>query len=514
MANDEAIPPQPTPDPRFGAVEAFWVPEEAAELNLGWERIIFYWREIQPTGRDDWNTLHVREEWLREATAQGRQVMGLLKNTPPWATDEDASEASLPRGLYLPIDDPDNLWANYVRRVADYYAPLGVHHWVIWNEPDISKGVYGFEFNGTVEDYVQMLKIAAVVMKEIDPEAQIHLAGLTWWHDQGYMDRLLDAVVSEPDAAEHDYYFDVLTLHIYFRSETVRQITEAAREKLDARGLTEKRIWINETNAAPARDPEWPVDRPQFPIDLDQQAWYIVQAHALGFAAGAESVGVYKMMDVALPPGAEAFGILRADQSKRLAFEAYKTTIERLSGFTAVAIEQESESHYVVAFEQARGTTHVAWSRTAVPQSIRIAASQPTAELVNSTGTERRTLAAEGGFFVFEVAGAVCLPKECLLGGEPWFLRQEEGAPTPVSVAATAPSNMGETARPSLTPLPPTVTSLAVAPSAVATALATGMPEVAPAPDGRNGGLGLWFVGIGGSLILMLIGLFWYQRRR
>ena len=74
-AQDPITPP---PDPRFGAIESFWAPAEAAELNVGWERILFYWSEIQPTGPDDWNTLHVLEEWLNEANAQQRTVLGLL----------------------------------------------------------------------------------------------------------------------------------------------------------------------------------------------------------------------------------------------------------------------------------------------------------------------------------------------------------------------------------------------------------------------------------------------------
>ncbi|VAW32814.1 hypothetical protein MNBD_CHLOROFLEXI01-1330, partial [hydrothermal vent metagenome] len=104
-------------DPRFGAVESFWAPNEATQLGVGWERILFYWNEIQPSGPNDWNTLHVPEEWLNEANAQGRQVVGLLKNTPNWATEGDFA-SGVPNGLYLPVDDPANLWANYVRRVA------------------------------------------------------------------------------------------------------------------------------------------------------------------------------------------------------------------------------------------------------------------------------------------------------------------------------------------------------------------------------------------------------------
>jgi len=135
-------------DPRFGVIEAFWAQKEAAELNVGWERILFYWRELQPTGPDDWNTLHVLEEWLGQANARGRTVVGLIKNTPSWAT-QDGSEAGIPEGLYLDIDDPENLWANFVGQVAAYYSVRNVHHWIIWNEPEIPAGVFGHEFAGT-----------------------------------------------------------------------------------------------------------------------------------------------------------------------------------------------------------------------------------------------------------------------------------------------------------------------------------------------------------------------------
>jgi hypothetical protein len=175
QADDENPPATPAVvDPRFGAIESFWAPQEAAELGVGWERILFYWNEIQPKDSDDWNTLHVLEEWLVEADAEGRTVVGLLKNTPAWATDGEPF-SGVPRGLYLDYDDPDNLWANYVRRVVEYYAPRGVHNWIIWNEPEIEAGVYGHEFDGTVEEYVRLLQVAYLVAKENDPQAMIHL---------------------------------------------------------------------------------------------------------------------------------------------------------------------------------------------------------------------------------------------------------------------------------------------------------------------------------------------------
>lgn len=498
---EEPLPPPP--DDRFGLVEAFWTPEESAELNVGWERILFYWREIQPQKPDDWNTLHVLEEWLDEARVQNRRVMGVLKNTPAWATDDD-SEAGLPRGLYLPVDDPENLWANYVRRIAEYYAPLGVHDWVIWNEPDIDRGVYGFEFDGTTADYVQLLKVASIVIKEVDPEAKIHLAGVTYWHDQTYLERMLRVLVAEPDAAEHDYYFDMVSLHIYFRSESVRTIVQSAQRALEVNGL-DKPIWINETNAAPGSDPLWPVSGPQFPISLDQQAWYIIQAYALGFATGTESIGVYKMLDIHLPEGGESFGILRPDQSKRPAFYAYKNTIAQLSYFEDVVIAQERPTYFDIEFAMPDGVTHVLWARTAADITVTVPATQPTAQLIDALGERVTTLEAADGMYTLQLEGAVCTPDECLVGGAPVFLVEKEPLPT-VTPSPTPTDTPTPTITPSLTPLPPTAT-----PTPLATAVPSSTPTPTPlaelqeAVPATGNGVGLWFIGIGVSLIIGFI---------
>ena len=114
-ASRSTVSAQSSPDPRFGAVEAFRDPDSARDLNLGWERILFYWSELQPTGPDDWNIFHVEDGWISTAAAQGRQVIGLLENTPRWATD-GPNQIGVPRGLYLPIDDPNNLWAHSCAR--------------------------------------------------------------------------------------------------------------------------------------------------------------------------------------------------------------------------------------------------------------------------------------------------------------------------------------------------------------------------------------------------------------
>jgi hypothetical protein len=460
-------------DNRFGAVEAFWAPEEAADLGIGWERILFYWNEIQPTGPDDWNTLHVLEEWLVEANAHGRTITGLLKNTPDWATDGETF-AGVPNGLYLPVDSPDNLWAGYVRRVAAYYAPLGVHHWIVWNEPDISPGTFGHEFAGSVQDYYQMVKIAYRVMKEVDPEATILLAGLTYWHDPGYLRRFLEVAVADPDGPANNYYFDVISLHVYFRVETVGIIINNIWAVQNDFGIS-KPIWVNETNAPPNLDPQWPVARPQFQVDLEQQAWYLIQAHALAFGAGAARVAVYKLLDVHLEDGGESFGLLRPDFSQRPAYQAYQRMVQYLGGFTGPVHREQYPEYFSVLFTRPQGTTRVLWARNNLALTVQVPAQAQTALLVDPLG-ETSQVQAQGGRYTLHLDGARCYDGDCLIGGPPLFLVEGDNLPPAPTATALAPNPGGNT-------FPITMTATAVPPTLPPSPTFTPSPEATATPS-------------------------------
>ena len=419
-----------SPDPRFGLVEAFWDPQAAAESGAGWERILFLWSAIQPNGPDDWNGFQVPDAPLEAARAAGREVVGVLKSTPAWATD-GPPVSGVPRGLDLPPDDPGNLWASFVRKVVAHYAPKGVHRWVIWNEPEIDPGVTGHEWSGGVDDYARLLRVAYLVARAADPQARIHLAGLSYWHDavrgrEQYLERLLTVLDRDPQAAQHGYYFDVASLHIYFTSDSVLTIARTFRDILRRHGL-DKPIWINETNAAPDRDPAWPVNRPNFHVTLEQQSAFLLQAFALGLAAGAERIAVYKLIDPALPPGGEDFGLLRPDGSRRPAFTAFQTITRYYSG-TQTAFLDQMPSVTQVTLDRGGRTTRVLWARTPGRVFVRLPAFAPTALLVDQTGATQM-LQAERGAYTLELPGASCDPVDgCIIGG-PTLLLVEEASP-------------------------------------------------------------------------------------
>ncbi len=529
-------------DPRFGAIESFWAAEEAAELGVGWERILFYWNEIQPTSADDWNTLHVLEEWLHEANAHDRTVLGVLKNTPAWAADGEGGAAAVPKGLYLPVNDPNNLWAEYTRKAAEYYAPLGVHNWIIWNEPDIAPNVYGHEFSGSMTDYYQLLKVAYKSIKAVDPDATIHLGGMTYWHDPGYLRKFLKVVLADPEAAENNYFFDVLTLHIYFRPESVTQIVgNAYNAQAEAGIVPPKPVWVNETNARPSMDPEWPVEVVRFHIDLEQQAWYMVQATALGFAAGATHMGVYKLVDVNIAPGEESWGLIRPyDFSKRPAFYAYQNTIKYLSGFELPVRRQQYDDFMAVNFRRPEGVTRILWARHERPVTVRVPAAAETAVLADYMGNET-VIKPENGYYILDLAAAVCY-EECLIGGPPLFLLEEAvverlpdapgfiGYPTLTPTPAESPTPTA-TATPVATETPtasPTATETPTAvPTETPTATLTASPTATTAPSATPTAVGVvltesvqpgnyaayWVLSAAGLLVLVLAGVWWKNGR-
>lgn len=445
---------------------------------MGWDRALFYWSEVQPSGPKDWNGYHVPDDWLTLAARDGREVIGLLKHTPAWATD-GLPGCGVPRGLELPVGDPGNLWAAFVRRVVSVYEGR-VDRWVIWNEPDIDSETYGNEWCGSMESYYRLLKVAYLAAHDVNLDARIHLAGLTFWHDRDYLERLLNHIAQDPTAPERDHYFDVVTLHIYFQTESVPFIINEARAALRGHGLS-KPIWVNETNASPDSDPQWPLVRPRWRVSLEEQASFLLQSFALALSAGAERVAVYKLKDVGLPAGGEPFGLIRPDGSRRPAFDAYELITSHYAG-TVGAREERHPLHEVVTLEREGLTTRVLWARTAHDVSVSLPALAPQARLLDQTGQER-LLEADGGSYMLHLPGARCADEYlgCIIGGPTYLLIEDVGAPwsTPTP---TATSSVVVTSTATVTPSPSPTPTVLPTKSPTPTSTATATPALAATP--------------------------------
>ena len=249
--------------------------------------------------------------------------------------------------------------------------------------------------------------------------------------------RLLEILVNDPDATTHNTFFDVFSLHIYFRTDTVYDIVTEARNLLESYGLDDKRIWINETNAAPTDDPQWPVERPVYQLDLEQQASFLMQAAALSLVVDVERIAVYKLFDQGLPPGGESFGMLSpADQTPRPAYTTWQAVTQYLGGVTQ-ARRTQTETVDAVRLTHVDGhETLIVWARTAADVQIEMSATAEKAHLSDQYGNITLVRPVDG-VYVLNLPGARCNTVDgCAVGGPVTLLVQPAGE-TRISVDQT-----------------------------------------------------------------------------
>ncbi|MEP7284701.1 MAG: hypothetical protein ABI947_02900 [Chloroflexota bacterium] len=414
---------------RIGAVESFFRPADATEADLGWERIIFEWRNFQPDNADQWNTARVPDVWLEEAAKQGRMVVGLIKNAPHWATHSDLLGAP-PLGLDLPIDDPGNTWAVFVRKLVMFYGTRWhIHHWIIYNEPDIRpENTSFFEFSGSVRDYYKLVKVAYKVAHATDPQALIHLAGFTYWHDAiyerpFYLDRFLHTAYGDPEARANNLFFDVLSVHVFEGTDWVWYITQFSKHLPETLGFS-KPVWINEMNARVTEDKGYPIRGGNPKVTLEQQAAFIMQGAALGLAAGAERIEVYKLYDNVQGEDYESWGLVRVDGTRRPAYYALKTA-SRYFGAATNATRTRNAFATMVTFVEAGRTVYVVWNRTNQPRTIRIGAvrSRTGAVMVSMLGDVSNLPASESNNASYDILLPPCYGA-CTIQGVPLILIQ------------------------------------------------------------------------------------------
>lgn len=462
-----ALPPVDSADGRFGLVEAFRLGDLARALGARHERLTFWWRGLQAAPSGNLNPFYLPADVLERERRNGFTLVGLLINTPDWAAANPQDGArSVPMNLHLPWDHPHNYWGRFVEQMAREYAGR-VDDWIVWNEPDIQPGdpnASYYTWAGSIEEYYQLLRVAYRAAKRGNPAAKVHLAGLTYWvdrHEQRpqYFERLLDVMAADPTAAEHNYYFDVATLHLYTDPRALYSVTNLYRDLMRAKGM-DKPIWINETNVIPWDDPTNQGTGYDLATGmrctLADQASYLLQAFGLGLAGGAERIAVYRSEDGygAAYNGAvdaiERSALVREDGSLRPAFAAYQTAVSHLREARAATYFPSATAEAVVVERPGGQRTTVLWNAAPYPVVGRLPAAGARAELVNAVGQAQALEPAPDGEYAIALAPATCNtdlddPSRYLMGGATYLVVES-------NVPADAP------ARPArMEPLPPPV---------------------------------------------------------
>jgi hypothetical protein len=269
----------------------------------------------------------------------------------------------------------------------------------------------------------------------------------------------------------------------------VDYIVNEARAALAAYGLS-KSIWINETNASPDADPQWPLERPRWRVDLREQASFILQAYALGLAAGAERIGVYKLIDAGLPPGGEPFGLLRPDHSRRPAYVAYQLATSYYAGTGAARIIRQPLMTQVT-LDRGERTTRVFWARTTAQVAVTVPALAAQAVLIDQEGNTQ-PLDGSSGSYALTLPGARCADETlgCIIGGPTYLLVEEAPAGETGAPDAQAATPTARVFEEEVTPTAEVTGTLSVtttlpppSPTITPTASPTDIPTPSPTPS-------------------------------
>jgi len=200
-------------------------------------------------------------------------------------------------------------------------------------------------------------------------------------------------------------------------------------------------IWINETNAQPSDDPLNPWRAPTFVTSLDQQSDFMIHAFALGLAAGAQRIAVYKMIDnPPYPEGHPALGLVRADGTRRPAYEAIRVITTYFRDTRSAKLVRAGSTE-VVTLDRGNATTRVAWARGKADTNITLPAFATEGLLVAPDGS-MQPIKPINGKYRLTLSGAKCDDPHfgCRVGGRPIILVENTPAKSLAApiVASTA----------------------------------------------------------------------------
>ena len=449
---------------RAGSAETWY--QRARAAGAGWTRWPMYWHRIETErGRYDYSSSYPVDRVVELDVRFGLRTNAILLGTPSWGgiagqvgpvyfdvgrkhppksgiqVLATGSPAAVPQGLDRPVFladgsiNPENVWARFVYTTVNRYKPggelarilgwgpgQGITHWEMWNEPDLLWNIdgrwVGAFWLGTPEDYYRLLKAGYLAAKAADPNAVVLFGGLSYWSQKDFLPRVLDRLVADPEARSHNYFFDVLPLHFYVNAEDVYDKPQWARGEMQKRGFN-KPIWLNETNA-----PIWgdSTTQPFGPwlANLDEQASFVIHAHAYAIAAGVERAFVFQLYE----DGEPTYGIIRNNDTPRPAYMAYQVAATYFAGAQLPSRSRAGQIEVISFYSPIHGKVTVVWNLSTAPVAASLPASAPSATLVDRYGGTEVVQASGGTYSLVLPAGSQYSSADIVwrYGGAPYIL--------------------------------------------------------------------------------------------
>ena len=259
-----------------------WPDLPMANLRL-WDAGV-RWADLQPArGQWQWSRMDALMDMARQHSAT---VVYTLGSTPRWASARPDEPCSYGTGCAAPPADMAN-FETYVRAVVQRYKGR-IQVYELWNEPkffDPQSGnprPGGGFYSGTVDEMVQMGRIARRVIQAEDPSARLATPGF----DGG--PRWLDAYLS----AGGSELVDLVTYHFYARDseDFIRQLADV-KAVLRRQGLERLPLWNSESGVEADDTPGAGAQRSK--PDRRGAAAQLVQSIILAAAGGVRKFFLY-----------------------------------------------------------------------------------------------------------------------------------------------------------------------------------------------------------------------------
>lgn len=137
------------------------------EVGARWLRFTLGWDKIQAAGPNsfDWTKYDAA---IGAAQARGLKIMLLLAFTPSWAKQPSCTA----KWGCAPANPQD--FARFAAAAVQRYAPRGIRHYEIWNEPNIQPF---WQPSPDAAQYTAVLKAAYTAIKQADPKAFVITGG-------------------------------------------------------------------------------------------------------------------------------------------------------------------------------------------------------------------------------------------------------------------------------------------------------------------------------------------------
>lgn len=287
-------------------------------LGANWIRFDFDWAYIQADGPTSYNWA-ANDAAVASAQARGIKVLGIIAYVPQWALPSGCTDS------YRCAPKNASDFAAFAAKVAARYAPMGVHTWEIWNEPNLS-GKF------TAPTYTALLQATYTAIKQVDPTAFILNGGLgpavTNGTDISPCDFLAGIYQSGGKGsfeaiAHHPYCFHAGFAFPFYQDwsawSQMQDTPTSLRSIMIANGDQSKQIWATEFGA--------PSGGSSNAMSEADQALLVKNAYHLFHSyAWSGPLFWYTYKDPCTTPTSEEcyFGLVRSDYSHKSAYRAYQ----------------------------------------------------------------------------------------------------------------------------------------------------------------------------------------------